>query len=64
MQLNDDGSWTFVLAHEDPGTANWIDTEGHMVGSLYFRYLMSKGDIEQPRSRVVALDEVATELAR
>ncbi len=63
MKLNADGSFTFVLAHQDPGTPNWIDTEGHMVGSLYFRYLMSEGDIEQPRCRVVAVDEVAAELA-
>lgn len=64
MQLNSDGSWTFVLAHQDPGTPNWIDTEGHMVGSLYFRYLLSDGDIEQPRCRVVAFDEVASQINR
>ncbi|MFK8018643.1 MAG: DUF1214 domain-containing protein [Pseudomonadales bacterium] len=62
MALNADGSWTFVLAHEDPGVANWIDTEGHMVGSLYFRYLMSEGEIEQPRCRVVALADLTAEL--
>ncbi|ONH22238.1 hypothetical protein BL253_36315 [Pseudofrankia asymbiotica] len=23
-----DGTFTFVLAHEDPGVANWLDTTG------------------------------------
>lgn len=63
MVLNDDGTWTFVLAHSDPGVDNWIDTEGHMIGSLYFRYLMPEGDIVQPTCRVVALADVKKELA-
>ncbi|MEM1110389.1 MAG: DUF1214 domain-containing protein [Pseudomonadota bacterium] len=58
MQLNEDGSFTCVLAHRDPGVPNWIDTEGHMIGSLYFRFLMSEGPIERPRGRVVSLDEL------
>lgn len=62
MQLNADGSWTFVLAHADPGVPNWIDTEGHVIGALYFRYLLSNGEIEQPRCRVVPLAEVSHHL--
>ena len=58
MTLNDDGGWTFVLAHEDPGVDNWIDTEGHVIGALYFRYLLSEGEIEQPRCRVVPLADI------
>lgn len=59
MQLNDDGSFTCVLAHTDPGVPNWIDTEGHVVGSLYFRFLLSEGQIERPRARVVPLDTLS-----
>lgn len=58
MQLNDDGGWRFVLAHDNPGVENWIDTEGHAIGALYFRYLLSEGDIEQPRCRVVPLSQI------
>ena len=36
MRVNDDGSFTFVVAHNDPGISNWLDTEGHMMGNIYF----------------------------
>ncbi len=62
MQPNKEGGWTFVLAHQDPGVENWIDTEGHAIGSLYFRYLLSEGDIEQPRCRLVNFADVDNEL--
>lgn len=61
MQPNQDGSFTFVVAHRDPGAANWIDTEGHAVGTLYWRFLLPEGEIEQPRCRVVALEDLANE---
>lgn len=34
---NDDGSITFVIAHHDPGFANWLDPAGHTRGSLSLR---------------------------
>ncbi|MCY4428202.1 MAG: hypothetical protein OXC05_14410 [Halieaceae bacterium] len=36
--LNPDGSVTYVLAHTDPGVANWLDVKGHQSGSLIVRW--------------------------
>lgn len=58
MRADGDGRFTFVVAHSDPGTPNWIDTEGHAVGTLYWRFLLPEGEIDQPRCRVVPLAEV------
>lgn len=55
MQADDEGRFRFVVAHEDPGVPNWIDTEGHAAGTLYWRFLLPEGDIEQPRCEVVPL---------
>ena len=55
MQADAEGRFRFVVAHEDPGVPNWIDTEGHAAGTLYWRFLLPEGDIEQPRCEVVPL---------
>lgn len=34
-----DGTVTAVIAHHDPGVANWIDPAGHHHGTLAVRYL-------------------------
>jgi len=63
MQADADGRFTAVVAHRDPGVPNWLDTGGRPNGILYWRFLLSEGEIEQPRCRVVAWDEVAREVA-
>ncbi len=62
MQLNKDGSFTFVVAHENPGINNWIDTEGHMMGNLYWRFLMSTGDLVQPECQLVKFSDLEKSL--
>ena len=62
MHADGDGSFSFVVAHRDPGTSNWINTEGHAVGTLYWRFLLPEGEIEQPQCRVVALEDVRSQL--
>ncbi len=57
MKADAEGRFKFVVAHVDPGVANWIDTEGHLFGTLYWRFLLPEGDIEQPRCEVVPLKE-------
>ena len=32
-----DGTYRFVLAHEDPGVYNWLDTGGLHYGTLFLR---------------------------
>ena len=34
---NDDGTYTYVIAAEDPGVHNWIDTDGLHEGILTLR---------------------------
>ena len=58
MQAGGDGRFRVVVAHEDPGVANWLDTEGRPNGIIYWRFLLSEGEIEQPRCEVVPLSEV------
>lgn len=59
MQLSEDGRFTFVVSHQDPSISNWIDTEGHMMGNLYWRFLLSTGDLVQPQCEVVKFSELA-----
>jgi len=37
-QLNKDGTITVVVAHEDPGSPNWIETAGHEEGTMCWRW--------------------------
>jgi hypothetical protein len=47
-----------VVAHEDPGLPNWLDTGGEGEGLIFVRYLLPE---EQPlplSTRVVPLAEL------
>ena len=52
--LEPDGSFHIVIAHEDPGVANWIDTEGRAFGMVFWRFFLPEGEIESPHAEVVA----------
>jgi hypothetical protein len=56
--LEPDGSFRMVIAHEDPGVPNWLDTEGRPFGMVFWRYFLPEGDIERPRAEVVAFADV------
>jgi hypothetical protein len=38
--LEPDGSFRMVIAHQDPGVPNWIDTVGAPTGTIYVRYVL------------------------
>lgn len=59
--LNADGTVTYVLAHQDPGVANWLDTMGHASGSLIMRWqgITTTGDAAPPLVREAKLCRVA-----
>jgi hypothetical protein len=44
LALEDDGSFRIVIAHDDPGTPNWLDTEGHTTGTIFWRLLLPESD--------------------
>lgn len=52
-----DGSVRIIVAHEDPGQGNWLDTAGHHQGTMGVRWVLAK-DHPQPRTRVVKLAEL------
>jgi len=52
-----DGSVRIVVAHEDPGLPNWIETAGHRHGTMCFRWIGAK-DHPQPHTKVVKRDEL------
>ena len=64
--LDEAGSYTLVLAAEDPGYANWLDTMGRRTGVIMLRYdgtTETEFDPEKkPTARVVKLADLATEL--
>jgi hypothetical protein len=51
--VDDDGSFTMVIAHEDPGLPNWLDTEGRPFGMVFWRYFLPEGDIDTPQAKIV-----------
>jgi len=55
--LEPDGRFRFVVAHRDPGHPNWLDTDGHEVGYLLFRWMQTEMPTP-PRLRVVPFDEI------
>lgn len=56
--VDGDGRVRIVVAAEDPGTPNWLDTEGQAFGMAVYRYV---GAVTKPHpaARVVSLGEVA-----
>jgi hypothetical protein len=56
--LEDDGSFRMVIAHQDPGVPNWIDTEGRPFGMVFWRFFLPEGDIETPEASVVRMRDL------
>lgn len=56
ITLEPDGRFKILVAHRDPGTANWLDTCGHHEGVVVFRWLQAEAAPSPPVFRVVRLD--------
>jgi hypothetical protein len=50
-----DGSLKIVISHRDPGMGNWMETAGHKLGTLCFRWTLA-ASMPEPRTRVIQLD--------
>lgn len=57
--LQPDGSFEIVLAHQDPGHPNWIDTEGKPFAMVFWRFFLVEGEVETPQAKVVKYEDVA-----
>ena len=61
VEIDDDRVVRVLVAHEDPGVPNWLETGGNEQGFLLLRYLGADSTPE-PSCRVIAFDEIAAEL--
>ena len=51
-----DGAFRYVVAHRDPGVANWLDTTGVPVGFMTFRWTYAEAPDDVPTVVVVKTD--------
>jgi hypothetical protein len=51
-----DGAFRYVVAHRDPGVANWLDTTGVPVGFMTFRWTYAEAPDDVPTVGVVKTD--------
>jgi len=58
MTLGPDGSFRIVIAHRNPGVPNWLDTEGHILGTIFWRFLLPESPPEDIRCSVCKVDDV------
>ena len=61
--VDDDGVMRTVIAHDDPGVANWLDTAGHSAGPIILRCVRTE-TAPVPTTRVVKFSDVARSGAR
>ena len=61
VHVDDDGKVRIVLAHEDPGVQNWLDTSGLPRGLVTYRYVRPT-KAPAPVARRVDLADVRTHL--
>lgn len=61
-RLSSDGAYYHVIAHRDPGVANWLDTEGFQRGVIFMRFdgmePTAIPDGEEPTATTISFDEI------
>ena len=57
-RYNKDGSVRIVISSNDPQAENWLNTKGHVAGTLQFRLARSKKDVPEFKTMVVPFSEV------
>ena len=53
----DDNSVRLIVAHENPGRPNWIETTGHTSGTMCFRWVRAR-EHPQPQTRLVKISSL------
>jgi hypothetical protein len=54
-KLEADGSFRVVVAQNDPGVPNWLDTEGHVSGMMFWRFQLADEEIPPLETELVKL---------
>jgi hypothetical protein len=55
-----DGSVRVIVAHEDPGVSNWIETCGHNEGTMCWRWsrITEGSEAVEPNCKLVKFNEL------
>lgn len=62
VESEPDGSVEFLIAHQNPGHPNWLDTSGHNFGFMTFRWVDGESmDVMMPETRLVKLADLEAE---
>ncbi|MCX6247143.1 MAG: DUF1214 domain-containing protein [Bacteroidetes bacterium] len=63
-RYNDDGSVTVIVAHQQPGHPNWIETAGHVEGTMCWRwYRLGPGELPvTPLCRLVKIQDLLSKV--
>ncbi len=61
LHVDSDGRVRWVVAHQDPGVQNWIDTEGRQEGYLMYRWIWTQ-DRAQPQARLIRFADLKQHL--
>jgi Protein of unknown function (DUF1214) len=56
--VESDGSFRMIIAHQDPGLPNWLDTEGRSFGIVFWRFFLPTGEVETPNAAVVKVADL------
>jgi len=56
--LDADNVFRYVIAHQDPGVPNWLDTVGHKMGGVFVRFQSPKGQLTQPVVKLVPFSDL------
>jgi hypothetical protein len=61
MRLSSDGDFRIAVAHREPAAGvDWLDTEGRMLGTVFWRFVLPDTEPGEIGCRVVKLDEIGT----
>ncbi len=63
VHVDGDGRVRIVVAHTDPGTPNWLDTEGKPIGMCVYRYVGARTK-PVPAARALPASELRAALPR
>ena len=51
-------AFRILIAHRDPGVPNWLDTEGHMLGMIFWRFVLPESQPQDIRCTVMKVGAV------
>jgi hypothetical protein len=60
VRVEADGSFRIVVAHRDPGVANWLDAAGLESGMLFWRFLLPEEEVGPIETELVDVASVAS----